>query len=429
MAMPSDLELLASKLSKYEPRGIKPGLEQIKNLLQILGNPEKQVPFIHVAGTNGKGSVCAYMGSILAKAGYQVGVFTSPHLVSWTERFQINGEAIAPSTLLALINYIEEAIASHNQISQVELHPTHFELLTALAWVYFDQQQVDIAVMEVGLGGRFDCTNVKDDPLVAVITSIGLDHCQILGNTLDLIAREKAGIIKPGRPAIAAAQIPDLARTAINDYAHTMANQVQWIEPWDLIDGQAYYQGQSYNLSLQGAHQLSNIAIAIATIEELQRQGWKIEPGAITAGLTKTNWPGRLQWVNYQGHQLLLDGAHNPEAANTLRTYANQQASPLHWIIGILATKDATAILKSLLHPSDYVYFVPIPGANYHGLNHLVAIAQSLGLNADRVKSYADLEKALKLATANVGTKIVCGSLYLIGHALQVIDQQQSVSD
>lgn len=425
MAMPSDLDLLASKLSKYEPRGIKPGLEQIKNLLQILGNPEQQVPFIHVAGTNGKGSVCAYLGSILANAGYQVGVFTSPHLVSWTERFCINGEAIKPSVLLALIDYIEEAIAAHNHISKVDLHPTHFELLTAIAWVYFAQQRVDVAVMEVGLGGRFDCTNVKDDPLVAVITSIGLDHCQILGPTLDLIAREKAGIIKPGRPAIAAAQIPDLARTAINEYAHTMAHQVQWVEPWALMDGQAYYRGQSYNLPLPGTHQLSNIAVAIATIEQLQHQGWQIDPEAIAVGLSQTNWPGRIQWINYQGHQLLLDGAHNPEAAATLRAYANQQPSPLHWIIGILATKDAHAILKCLLQPSDYVYFVPIPGANYHGLDHLVAIAESLGLNSERVKSYPDVETAIKVAIANVGTTIICGSLYLIGHSLPIIEQHQ----
>ncbi|NER00301.1 MAG: bifunctional folylpolyglutamate synthase/dihydrofolate synthase, partial [Cyanothece sp. SIO2G6] len=183
-------------LQQFSQFGIKLGLESTRELLRCLGNPHLQVPMVHVAGTNGKGSVCAYLSSILTEAGYRVGRYTSPHLVDWTERICINGQAIAPATLLSILQYVAQVIRDRN------LATTQFEMVTAAAWLYFAQQQVDIAVMEVGLGGRLDSTNVCDRPLASVITSISRDHWQQLGPTLGHIATEKAGILKPQCPAI-----------------------------------------------------------------------------------------------------------------------------------------------------------------------------------------------------------------------------------
>ncbi len=198
-------DAIESMLSQFQWAGIKLGLERIHQLLADLGSPHEQIPIVHVAGTNGKGSVCAYLSSILTAAGYRVGRYTSPHLISWCERICVNEVPIAPADLMAVLEQVQAAICQDYD------PPSQFEVITAAAWLYFMQQQVDIAVMEVGLGGRLDATNVCDRPLVSVITSISRDHAHILGETLAQIAYEKAGILKPDRPTVIAPQPPEVS--------------------------------------------------------------------------------------------------------------------------------------------------------------------------------------------------------------------------
>ncbi|HEY9644217.1 MAG TPA: Mur ligase family protein, partial [Coleofasciculaceae cyanobacterium] len=224
-------------LDRFTHFGVELGLERINRLLAALGNPQQAVPILHIAGSNGKGSVCAYLSSVLAEAGYRTGRYTSPHLVSWCERISLNGTNIAADVLLNLLQQVVAAI-DPNYAS-----PTQFEIITAAAWLYFAQQQVDIAVMEVGLGGRLDATNVCDRPLVSIITSLSREHWQKLGPTLADIAGEKAGILKSGCPAVIAPQPPDAA-AVLKQRLATLNCPAIWVKPsQDLGDGWAEYCG------------------------------------------------------------------------------------------------------------------------------------------------------------------------------------------
>ncbi|MBE9150058.1 bifunctional folylpolyglutamate synthase/dihydrofolate synthase, partial [Coleofasciculus sp. LEGE 07092] len=214
-----------SLLKPYQRFGVHLGLNRIQRLLSDLGNPHHHIPIIHVAGTNGKGSVCAYLSSILTEAGYQVGRYTSPHLIDWTERICINQKPIPPEALTQLLLQIQAAIPDNCEDS-----PTQFEVITAAAWLYFAQQQVDIAVIEVGLGGRLDATNVCDRPLATIITSISREHWQVLGSTLAQIATEKAGILKPNCPAIIA-PLPPEAKAVVQSRIEQLNCPVVWVEP------------------------------------------------------------------------------------------------------------------------------------------------------------------------------------------------------
>ena len=218
------VDQVASLLSPFQRFGVNLGLERIKKLLNDLDNPQHQVPIIHVAGTNGKGSVCAYLSSILTEAGYRVGRYTSPHLVDWTERIYLNGQPITDSALVEILQDI------HSVIEPDQESPTQFEVITAAAWLYFARSQVDIAVMEVGLGGRLDATNVKDSSLMSVITSLSKEHWQRLGPTLADIAGEKAGVIKPSCPVVIG-QLPSEARTVILTKAQELAAPITLVEP------------------------------------------------------------------------------------------------------------------------------------------------------------------------------------------------------
>ena len=212
-------------LKPYQRFGVHLGLERILLLLENLGNPQQKVPIIHVAGTNGKGSVCAYLSSILTAAGYKVGRYTSPHLVNWTERICINGLPITEENLIDLLEIIQQKIPENEADT-----PTQFEVITAAAWLHFAQEKVDIAVIEVGLGGRLDATNVVSNPLVSVITSLSLEHWQILGPTLRDIAREKAGVLKPYRPAVIGV-LPTEVTVLIRTYLESLQCPARWVSP------------------------------------------------------------------------------------------------------------------------------------------------------------------------------------------------------
>ncbi|MEG4349717.1 folylpolyglutamate synthase/dihydrofolate synthase family protein [Microcoleus sp. LAD1_D3] len=411
-----------SILQSYQHFGVHLGLERIHQLLQKLDNPHQQVPIIHVAGTNGKGSVCAYLSSVLTEAGYRVGRYTSPHLIDWTERICINQKPISPTELQQCLERVVAATQNNTET------PTQFEIITAAAWLYFAEQKTDIAVIETGLGGRLDATNVCETPLASVITSISLEHWQILGPTVADIAGEKAGILKAKCPAVIG-QLPESARIVVEKRIQELDCPATWVKPAiDLGQGFAEYQLNQkavkikYQLSLLGKIQLMNSAIAIATLQTLQNQGWQISPTAIENGIAKTQWPGRLQQTTWKNRNILIDGAHNPAAAIALREYVdnlNSSQPPINWVIGILATKDCDDILKALLKKGDRLYLVRVPDHNSSSPAELAALAQIICPELTLCQAFPDLTTALDAAVTGDNLTILCGSLYLVGYFLQ----------
>ena len=412
-----------SLLQPFQRFGVHLGLTRIKKLLAALGNPHHQVPIIHVAGTNGKGSVCAYLSSMLTESGYRVGRYTSPHLVDWTERIYLNEKAISSHALVEVLQQIHEAIDLEQE------SPTQFEVITAAAWLYFARSHVDLAVMEVGLGGRLDATNVCSQSLVSIITSISKEHWQRLGPTVADIAREKAGVLKQDCPAVIG-QLPPEAKEVVAARIEELNCQAVWIEPAkELSISQsrwARYKDIEYPLPLLGEIQLSNSAIAIAAMQILQKQGWDIPQLAIQTGMNKTCWKGRLQWVNYEGRSLLIDGAHNTAAAIALRQYVDTLNKPVIWVMGMLSTKDHQDIFEALLRPGDQLHLVSVPDHSSAIPETLANLAQQVCPQLNRCQTYSDILTALKTIGEDNQTHeslvIVCGSLYLIGHLLQQLE-------
>ena len=443
------------RLAKYQRFGVHLGLDRIQRLLKVLENPHTRVPIVHVAGTNGKGSVCAYLASALKQAGYRVGRYTSPHLVSWCERICINEVPITTADLIQVLDQVEGAIVKNSSPEAIAPDgetPTQFEIFTAVAWVYF-AQQVDIAVIEVGLGGRLDATNVVDHPLVSVITSLSREHWQQLGPTVADIAREKAGILKAHRPAIIGPLPPEADNVVIERAIALNCPIIRPLPAQSDEQGYAVYAGApsygsfKYAMPLPGDHQLTNSAIAIAALHCLRDQGWQIPNQAIQAGIGKTRWPGRLQWLIWQApdkqaYPWLLDGAHNPAAARVLRNYADaitqpsplpvvarwleQQKiqvpikSPITWLMGLLTTKDHADVFRELLRPGDRLHLVPVPNHSSMEPKALQEIALTVCPNLASCETYEELADGLAGAIVeSSGFNILCGSLYLVGHFFQ----------
>ena len=422
-----DIDAIVNPFQRF---GVHLGLERIQKLLANLGNPHHQVPIIHVAGTNGKGSVCAYLSSVLTEAGYRVGRYTSPHLVDWTERICLNEQPIAPQRLQELLLQVKNAIRPEEET------PTQFEVITAAGWLYFAQSRVDIAVIEVGLGGRLDATNVCTRPLVSIITSISREHWQQLGPTLADIAREKAGILKPNCPAVVG-RLPAEAAAVVRSRIVDLGCPVVWVEPalelrtagTRRAPRVASYQGVEYPLPLLGEMQLSNSAIAIATIQILQQQGWRISEDAIVNGIAKTRWAGRLQWTNWKNHKLLIDGAHNPAAAQVLRDYVDTlNVKSVNWVMGMLSTKEHDKIFQALLKPGDRLYLVPVPDHSSAAPVELASLAENVCPLAT-CHTYTDLFPALDAAFESSDLTVLCGSLYLVGYFFRTREKVAIMDD
>ncbi len=414
-------------LAPYHQFGVNLGLSRIQTLLAALGSPHTSVPIIHVAGTNGKGSVCAYLSSILSAAGYKVGRYTSPHLVDWNERICINGEPIGTEVAVSILDRVISAI------DPTQPTPTQFEIVTAAMWLYFAESGMDIAVIEVGLGGRLDATNVCDRPLATIITSISLEHWQQLGDTLAKIAGEKAGILKPHCPAIIGT-LPPEATTVVKERIATLNCPAVWVKPAVKIAppkftsessshlSWAEFDGVEYPLALLGKMQLTNSAIAIATIEILRQAGWQISDDEIGAGMANTRWLGRIQATTWQGHGLIIDGAHNTAAAIALREYIDTLNAPISWVIGMLSTKAHREIFQALLRPGDRLYLVPVPGHSSAEPKALADLARSICPDLKSLNTHTDLTAGLTAAatTNNTHQLVLCGSLYLLGHFLKL---------
>ncbi len=408
-------------LQRFHRFGVHLGLERIHNLLQNLNNPHHQFPIIHVGGTNGKGSVCTYLSSILTEAGYKVGRYTSPHLISWNERICINQQPIDTKIFTDLLLEITKVIDTEKEC------PTQFEIITAAAYLYFAKCQVDIAIIEVGLGGKLDATNVFEKPLISVITSISKEHWQTLGSTLTEIAEQKAGIIKNNCPVVIG-KVPLEAQKVFEQKINELNCSAYWVKEAEVIkednsqEKLVVFNNIEYPLKLLGKIQLINSAIAIQCIEILRKKGWQISLNTIQNGMKKTKWAGRIEWLKWQNYDLLIDGAHNPEAAEKLREYIDTLNKPIIWIMGMLSTKDHEDIFKNLLRKSDELYLIPVPDHSTAQPEDLKKIALNICPELSQIYTDKNVFSALNKATLNNINNdkilVLCGSLYLLGYFL-----------
>ncbi|GAM08448.1 folylpolyglutamate synthase [Geobacter sp. OR-1] len=394
--------------------GIKPGLERISSLLSKLGNPHRKIRTVSVAGTNGKGSTAAFLSSILSTAGYRVGLFTSPHLISFTERIRINGAEIPEDDVVRLTAMVMAAAPPRT---------TFFEIVTAMALQYFSEQHIDIAIMEAGMGGRFDSTNITD-PLVSIITPISLDHCEYLGSSLAAIAREKAGIIRPGRPVVCAGQ-DEAAMAVIEQYAaagssplHVAGREFTAIWRDDFLD----YWGVRGSITglkpaLHGRHQAANASCALCAAELLADSGFVADAAACRLGLSTTSWPGRLE-LFATAPDLMLDGAHNPGGSRVLaEALAEFPGKRIIMVIGVMQDKDVAAILAPLLPHAAEVFCVAPALERAMPAGELAAAVQRIGMECTVAGTVAEGVQAALAAAGPDDLVLVCGSLFTVGEA------------
>jgi len=408
-------------LQKY---GIKFGLSKTENLLKAFGNPHKDQRYVHIAGTNGKGSVAAFMGNILKEAGLKVGFYSSPHLVRFTERFRINGEEIRRDTAAGLIDELRRVFAP-------EAPPTFFEATTAMALIYFAREQTDLAIMEVGMGGRLDATNVIT-PLVCGITNISLEHQDFLGNRLVDIAREKGGIIKKGVDVVTAAtQAPVIkALEAIAEERRAPFWRVGKDIRYRATPSGLHYRGlglrmRGLRLGLGGVMQARNAALALGILERLGEKGIRVSEENIRNGLQNTVWTGRLQ-VMGTNPTILLDGAHNPGALRELARSikAGFQYRRLILVIGVMADKAIGEMMGIIVPLADYLICTRPLYYRAADPEVLMAAALPLGISGETVPLLTD---ALTRARAMAGPQdliVVCGSLFTVGEALTYFDPE-----
>ncbi|HEX3445608.1 MAG TPA: folylpolyglutamate synthase/dihydrofolate synthase family protein [Chthoniobacterales bacterium] len=379
-----------SWLYRTQTRGIKLGLAGIQALAEVLGNPQQSLRFIHVAGTNGKGSVCAMLESICRAQGLKTGLFTSPHLVRYNERIQVNRRSIPDDDIIGGISEIRALISEH------DLNPSFFEITTALAFLHFFRSEVDIVLLETGLGGRLDSTNIVT-PIVSVLTSIDLDHQKILGNSLAEIAREKAGIIKHGVPVVSAPQSVEV-RKVFESFAQRLCTRVRYAE----------FPATPFSVALAGSRQQVNAAVAV---DALSQARLAISPQAIATGLATVFWPGRFQQVE---SNLILDGAHNPAASwQLVQTWKECQRGTTPTVIfGGLKDKNLSQMLEALSQIASRFFLVPVENDRSSSPSELKT--------PDHLPTtvYSSVKDAVEHARALRDPILITGSLYLVGEAL-----------
>jgi dihydrofolate synthase/folylpolyglutamate synthase len=402
--------------------GIKFGLSKTENLLEAFGNPHIGQNYIHIAGTNGKGSVATFMGSILQEAGYRVGTYVSPHLVRFTERFRINGEEISRKKTTELINELQAAFNPDEP-------PTFFEAVTAMAILHFAREKTDIAIMEVGMGGRLDATNVIT-PLVTGITNIGMEHREYLGNRISHIAREKAGVIKKGIDVVTAVTQPRVIEQFKNIAEERGAPL--WRVGKDMkyrrTPSGLHFFGQSRHmkglqLGLRGIHQARNAALALGMMEQIETKGFPHTADQIREGLKKADWPGRMQVIR-ENPTILLDGAHNAAAVRALARTIGSDFSydRLILVIGIMADKDIASLLRAIVPISDRVFYTRPVYSRAADPRILMEKGQSLNTPGEVIPSLRSaIEKAEKIASPG-DLIVICGSLFTVGEALTFFD-------
>ncbi len=399
--------------------GIKLGLHTIRKLLRAVDNPHKKFPAVHIAGTNGKGSTAAFLASILSASGYKTGLYTSPHLSSFTERIKVNSSSISKQDVVRLTDLLKQKSSSFSSI-------TYFELVTAMAFLSFAEKKVDIAVIEVGMGGRLDATNVIT-PLISIITTISKEHEFYLGSTLQQIAREKAGIIKSNRPVITGVSQPSLIRFIQNKCKRDHCKLYRLGKDFSLLStsSNSYtYKGKKLDidgisLGLKGDFQVSNAALALAAVEILRSQSFTINKNHVVRGLKRVEWPARIEVVN-RGPLVILDGAHNPDAMKNLKKtlVKDFDFKRLILVLGIMEDKSIKKMLQEIVRGA---YLIVLCRPRMDRAASTAILTSILNdLNISNVKAVDDVRKAARLAISYAQKNdLICitGSLFTVGEA------------
>lgn len=396
--------------------GRTPGLDRTRELLGRLDDPHKDLKFVHITGTNGKGSTAAMVSNVLRRAGLKTGLYTSPHLWHFGERFQVNGTPIADEDLGRITQRVLDAAQNMTDPA------TEFELMTAVAMLYFKEQGCDLVVLEVGLGGRLDSTNIIPAPEVAVMTNLGLEHTDQLGDTLELIAKEKAGIIKPGCRAVLYHQsreveqvVEDVCREKGVELTITDLDSVKV----DKIcpEGQYFhYCGEEYHIPMVGGYQVCNAATAIEVIKALRRGGWDIPEQALQEGLSTASWPGRME-LAHRSPDVVIDGGHNPQCMEAIAQSLPQlyPGKKIHFLVGVMGDKDYPDMIGKIL-PLAHSFVTLTPDSpRALSAQDLARFLEEKGAKATPCES---VEEGLRTVLAQAGPEEVicaCGSLYMVG--------------
>lgn len=418
-----------------EPRwqAVRLGLDRTRELLDRMGRPQDKLRFVHVAGTNGKGSTCAYIASMLQAAGYRTGLFTSPYIIEFEERIRVNGENISKEDLLDVTLFVRE----HAEAMAAVLgeHPTEFELMTAVAFEHFARSQCDIVVCEVGMGGRLDSTNIIDAPEVAVIVRLGLDHTDQLGDTIEAIAHEKAGIVKAGSIVVSWPQEDEGAMRVIEQKARECDCELVVPDFDGLLMREVddcgvrkfYYEGRQFHTRLLASYQPYNAAVAIEAIEALRRRGWAIEYRPhMVEGIYQASWPGRFEVVSAGQPTIIVDGGHNPQGAAVLAESLRDvfPDKGITFVMSVLADKDYPGMIAEVLPLANaFVCVTPPNPRKLEAADLADAIREQAGereLVIEAADSFAEaMEKARQIA--GQGTICVFGSLYSISEVKKAL--------
>lgn len=379
--------------------GIKLGLENTERLLDLLGNPHLGLKYFHVAGTNGKGSVCAMLESALRGCGYRTALFTSPHLIRFGERMKVDGQVIPDARLVELLRYVHEILQEHPGFT-----PTFFEITTAVGLLYFREADAEITVLETGMGGRLDSTNIIT-PLVSVITKIDLDHTQWLGNTLPEIAGEKAGIIKPGIPVVTVPQTDEVMQV--------LQEKSSELKSCLVVSGPV-----EFEVGLKGSHQKINAGAVVSALELSSLAG--LERNKVERALAETCWPGRFQQVTAG---MILDGAHNPAAIERLlltwhEVYPDTRPTIL---FGALRDKNAWEMLRLLRELSSDLVLCPVRSERALPLEEMVALARE---HDYQISTARETSEALRILESKPRPALITGSLFLIGETLGLLEKK-----
>ena len=412
----------------------KLGLSRTRELLQRLGDPQKDLKFVHVGGTNGKGSTCAMLESVLRAAGFRTGIFPSPFIEEFRERIQVNGEMISEDDLCRITGMVKA------EADSMDDEPSHFEIVTAIGMLYFKMMKCDMVVLEVGLGGEFDATNIIEPPETAVLTNIGFDHTDYLGNTLAEIARTKAGIIKTGSPAVAYPNVPEVmdvlegicaergCELRVADFGRLSIKNADL--SGQMIRWESYCGGDAdlnFRMPLLGDHQANNAAVALTVIEVLKEKGWEIPDDAVIRGMESVSWPARFELLGIDP-VFILDGGHNLQCAEAVagavRRYLPDTKVTL--LMGMLADKDYKAVVDMLLPLAEQCYTVTPDSSRALPGEELARLIRSRGKEA---VSFDDTEAAVRTCLSGERPVLAFGSLYMAGEVRKIYRSLSNNSD
>ncbi len=397
-------KVLGDLISPFKKRGMDLSLERMKHAIKDAGDSYEEIPAIQVAGTNGKGSIANFLESCLKEAGIKVGCSTSPHLINWCERIRINGSKITFEEFQGSLIKLEPIAKKHNL--------TSFERVILTAFDHFYLNKVELMVLEVGLGGRLDATTAHPYRPLIGMGSIGLDHCEHLGYNLQAIAKEKAGVISSKSTIVSSIQDKEVTKV-IQQVVSMKSSKVAWVKPLT----------KEWELGIPGNIQRENAAVAKGVLNALSNYGWEIQEETIRRGLAKANWPGRLQRTSWRNISLILDGAHNPQAAKELAkerfSWPNQKEG-VNWIFGIQEHKKAPEIIRTLVKKNDNAWIVPISKCSCWKASQLSKIYPALSNQLHEKKNVIEVLEELHLRGPKEERKqtVITGSLYLIGEFL-----------